>query len=150
MQRFIVAPGQSFQGIATVPGDKSISHRAVMLGAIARGTTTISGFLYGTDCLATVDAFRAMGVDIQLTGSDVLQVIGAGHGGLAASAKGLDLGNSGTSIRLLMGLLVGQRCAASLTGDASLRSRPMERIAHFNERRLCAGQYTAGSFIVRN
>jgi len=111
-----------------VPGDKSISHRSVMLGAIAEGVTEVSGFLQGDDNMATVDAFRAMGVDIVQHSDTGLTITGVGLHGLKAAQTTLDLGNSGTSIRLLSGLLAGQKFDSVLTGDASLQKRPMRRI----------------------
>jgi len=112
-----------------VPGDKSISHRSVMLGGIAEGRTEVTGFLDGEDCLATVEAFRAMGVTVERHSDTALTVHGRGLHGLSAPARVLDMGNAGTAIRLSMGLLCGQRFSTTLTGDESLRSRPMERVA---------------------
>jgi 3-phosphoshikimate 1-carboxyvinyltransferase len=129
MQRFTVARGTSFRGTTGVPGDKSISHRAVMLGSIATGETRVSGFLNGADCIATLAAFEAMGVRIERPDPHSLRIAGVGIGGLRTPSAPLDLGNSGTSCRLLAGLLAGQGMAATLTGDQSLRSRPMERVA---------------------
>ncbi|MEQ8798695.1 MAG: 3-phosphoshikimate 1-carboxyvinyltransferase [Salinisphaeraceae bacterium] len=114
-------------GVVRVPGDKSISHRAVMLAAIAEGRSDISGFLEGEDCLATMRAFQAMGVSIARRG-DQLVVDGVGRDGLQPPAEPLDLGNSGTSMRLLAGLLAGQAFDVTLTGDDSLRRRPMKRV----------------------
>jgi 3-phosphoshikimate 1-carboxyvinyltransferase len=125
---YLVQPGGALSGTLRVPGDKSISHRAVMLGALARGTTTVTGFLDGEDCRCTMKAFQAMGVRIGQSAPDALTVHGAGLGGLAAPAAALDLGNSGTSMRLMAGLLSGQNFATTLTGDASLSRRPMQRI----------------------
>ena len=122
-----VSPGGVLQGRFRVPGDKSISHRALMLGAIARGDTRISGFLQGEDTLATMTAFRAMGVAIEHQAESVL-VHGVGLHGLQRPAYPLDLGNSGTSTRLLAGLLAGQSFACELIGDASLMRRPMRRV----------------------
>ncbi len=129
MQRYIVTRGSAFEGDACVPGDKSVSHRAVMLGAIAEGTTEVRGFLNGDDCLATVAAFRQMGVRISSAGESMLSVEGVGPHGLSDPPADIDLGNSGTSIRLLTGLLAGQGITATLTGDSSLTARPMERVA---------------------
>ena len=112
-----------------MPGDKSISHRALMLGAVAEGTTTVHGFLASEDCLATQAALEAMGVDIVRSPDGRVRIRGVGMQGLRRSTKTLDLGNSGTAIRLLMGLLAGQPFDSELTGDASLRQRPMERVA---------------------
>ncbi|NNC55160.1 MAG: 3-phosphoshikimate 1-carboxyvinyltransferase, partial [Pseudomonadales bacterium] len=112
-----------------VPGDKSISHRSIMLGSIAEGETRVQGFLQGADALATLSAFRAMGVRIDNDGDDGLVVHGVGLHGLRAAANPLDLGNSGTSMRLLAGLLAGQQFDSTLTGDSSLSGRPMNRVA---------------------
>jgi len=112
-----------------VPGDKSISHRALMLGAIAEGPTVVHGFLASEDCLATEAALAGMGVDIERAPAGIVHVDGVGMRGLRRPDRTLDLGNSGTGIRLLMGLLAGQPFDCELTGDASLRQRPMERVA---------------------
>lgn len=125
---FIAAPGGPVVGEARVPGDKSISHRAIMLGSIASGTTQVSGFLEGEDSLATLQAFRAMGVEIVGPEQGHVTIKGAGKRGLRASADPLYLGNSGTSMRLLAGLLAGQSFASTLSGDASLSTRPMRRV----------------------
>lgn len=124
---FLVRPGGRPEGTLRVPGDKSISHRAAMLAAIADGETRVHGFLKGADCLATLRAFEAMGVTVTRDG-DRLRIAGAGRDGLRAPAGPLDLGNSGTSMRLLAGLLAGQAFDSTLTGDASLRGRPMARV----------------------
>ena len=125
---FTVEPGGALRGRLRVPGDKSISHRAIMFGALAEGKTAINGFLEGEDCLATLRAFRAMGVRIE--GPDQGQVVvrGVGLHGLRAPAEPLDMGNSGTSMRLMSGLLAGQAFDTVLTGDASLTRRPMRRV----------------------
>ena len=115
------------QGEITVPGDKSISHRAVMLGALADGTTHINGFLRGADCLSTIDCFRRMGVRIDDNG-DSLTVYGNGLHGLRAPKVTLYTGNSGTTTRLLCGILAGQPFDAEITGDASICKRPMGRV----------------------
>ncbi len=125
---FNVMPGGLISGEVRVPGDKSMSHRSIMLGAIARGTTRVTGFLEGEDALATVAAFRAMGVQIEGPEDGKLTVHGVGLNGLQAPLAELDLGNSGTSIRLLAGLMAGQRFDSVLTGDESLRGRPMKRV----------------------
>ncbi len=125
---FNLRPGGTLQGRTGVPGDKSISHRAVMLGALAEGTTRVRGFLDGMDCLATRNAFRAMGVSITDTGPGALDIQGVGLHGLQAAPGPLDLGNSGTSMRLLAGLLAGQAFDSDLTGDSSLQRRPMKRV----------------------
>ena len=124
---YIVSPGGSLQGSIHVPGDKSISHRAVMLGAIANGRTSITGFLQGEDTLATMAAFRTMGVEIDQQGQNAI-IKGVGLYGLKAPAHALDLGNSGTSARLLSGLLAGQKFDTEIIGDASLMKRPMRRV----------------------
>lgn len=124
-----IAGGGTLGGTLTVPGDKSISHRALMLGALATGTTRIEGFLEGEDCLATLAALRALGVKITHSGPTSVQVRGAGAGGLTASDAPLDMGNAGTAMRLMMGLLAGQNVPATLIGDDSLMRRPMERVA---------------------
>lgn len=131
MQRtsYSVAPAQEVGGRITVPGDKSISHRALMLGSIASGTTHVSGFLQGEDCLATQAALSALGVPIRSDGDGHVEIEGRGMYGLHAAAGALDLGNSGTAMRLMTGLMAAQRFDSVLTGDRSLRSRPMERIA---------------------
>ncbi|HLT90800.1 MAG TPA: 3-phosphoshikimate 1-carboxyvinyltransferase [Woeseiaceae bacterium] len=124
---FVVEPSALAGGTVTVPGDKSVSHRALMLGAVADGTSRIRGFLAGEDCLATLRALAAMGVAIDRRDTEVT-VHGVGLRGLSAPAAPLDLGNSGTGMRLLAGILCGQAFTAVLTGDASLRTRPMRRI----------------------
>ncbi len=125
---FRLHPGGVISGEARVPGDKSISHRSVMLGGLAEGETQIRGFLEGEDALATVAALRALGVRIDGPDNGELRVYGAGLHGLEAPAETLDLGNSGTSIRLLAGILAGQPFDSHLAGDASLCRRPMGRI----------------------
>lgn len=125
---FKVMPGGSICGEARVPGDKSISHRSVMLGALASGTTVVRGFLEGEDALATVAAFKAMGVQIDGPTGGTLTIHGVGLSGLKAPTSELDMGNSGTSIRLLAGLLAPQPFSSTLTGDESLRARPMGRV----------------------
>ena len=116
------------RGRFRVPGDKSISHRSIMLGALAEGLTEISGFLEGEDALATLTAFRAMGVNITNPVDGRVVIEGVGIHGLQAPEAPLDLGNSGTSMRLLSGLLAGQSFDVTLTGDTSLTKRPMDRV----------------------
>ncbi|MFN7552510.1 MAG: 3-phosphoshikimate 1-carboxyvinyltransferase [Pseudomonadota bacterium] len=116
------------RGRIRVPGDKSISHRAMMLGSLADGVTEVSGFLEGEDTLATAAAFRAMGVRIEVAGAGRRIVHGVGLQGLRAPAGPLDLGNSGTGMRLMAGLLSGQAFASELVGDESLSRRPMKRV----------------------
>ena len=115
-------------GTMAVPGDKSISHRALMLGALAVGTTHIEGLLEGEDVHATAAALRAMGVSVVRDGPGAWHVDGVGVAGLHAPEDVLDLGNSGTSARLLCGLLAGHGFTAIMTGDGSLRKRPMNRV----------------------
>ncbi|MGA7799689.1 MAG: 3-phosphoshikimate 1-carboxyvinyltransferase [Gammaproteobacteria bacterium] len=125
---FTTRPGGALRGRMRVPGDKSISHRSVMLGALAEGVTEVSGFLEGEDSLATLAAFRAMGVSIEGPADGRLRIQGVGLQGLQAPEGPLYLGNSGTSMRLLAGLLAGQRFDTVLTGDVSLSRRPMKRV----------------------
>ncbi len=127
-QTYRIEPGGFLNGLVRVPGDKSISHRSIMLGAIADGVTEVTGFLEGEDALATMNAFRAMGVCIEGPLQGKVTVHGVGKYGLKAPIQPLDCGNSGTSMRLLAGLLAGQRFSVTLTGDDSLRKRPMERV----------------------
>jgi 3-phosphoshikimate 1-carboxyvinyltransferase len=126
--QYHVQPSTVRDAKLTVPGDKSVSHRALMLGGIAEGRTTISGFLAGEDCLSTLSAMATMGVDIEQTGDTDIVVQGVGLRGLVEPASSLDLGNSGTGMRLMAGLLSGQSFTSILTGDASLTSRPMRRV----------------------
>jgi len=117
----------SLYGSVKVPGDKSISHRSIMLGSIANGVTNVSGFLEGEDSLATLRAFQQMGVQIDRTGSNIA-IHGVGKHGLKSPSRSLDLGNSGTSIRLMSGLLSAQSFNSQLCGDESLSKRPMDRV----------------------
>lgn len=114
-------------GQIKVPGDKSISHRAVMLGSLANGVTEISGFLKGADCLSTIDCFKKMGIDIDINGENIT-VHGNGLRGLKKPDEMLYTGNSGTTTRLLCGILAGQNFDTSITGDASIQKRPMGRV----------------------
>ena len=123
----IVKPGQALKGKVLIPGDKSISHRSIMCAALAEGNSVIRGFLKGDDCLATLNAFSKMGVNIDLHDNEIV-VHGVGLRGLKKPDSDIYLGNSGTSIRLMSGLLSGQSFSSILKGDASLSSRPMERI----------------------
>lgn len=123
-----VAPGGRLSGRHRVPGDKSISHRAVMFAALAEGTSTITGFLDGEDCLCTLRAFEAMGATVARLDRTTLRITGVGIDGLKDPGTVLDVGNSGTSMRLMCGLLAAQRFGSTLTGDASLRRRPMKRV----------------------
>nr|VFJ55858.1 MAG: 3-phosphoshikimate 1-carboxyvinyltransferase [Candidatus Kentron sp. FW] len=126
---FSITPGGALRGRLQVPGDKSISHRAIILGALAEGDAEIIGFLEGEDTLATLAAFRAMGVRAETRGPGRIRVCGVGAKGLSAPPGPLYLGNSGTSMRLLAGVLAGQPFSTELTGDASLSRRPMGRVA---------------------
>jgi len=127
--RWSVAPGSAVAGEIRVPGDKSVSHRALMLGGIAEGVTTVEGFLESEDCLATLKALRALGVKIERTGPAGLRIVGVGAEGLRGVDHPLDMGNAGTAMRLFMGLLSGQPFDSILVGDSSLMRRPMERAA---------------------
>ncbi|HBZ92634.1 MULTISPECIES: bifunctional prephenate dehydrogenase/3-phosphoshikimate 1-carboxyvinyltransferase [unclassified Pseudomonas] len=126
---FLAKPGSSLSGRIRVPGDKSISHRSIMLGSLAEGTTEVEGFLEGEDALATLQAFRDMGVVIEGPHHGRVTIHGVGLNGLKAPAGPLYMGNSGTSMRLLSGLLAAQPFDTTLTGDASLSKRPMNRVA---------------------
>jgi 3-phosphoshikimate 1-carboxyvinyltransferase len=126
---FVSKPVTTLKGDISVPGDKSISHRSIILGAIAKGITTVSGFLEGEDCLATLSAFQAMGVVIERPKAQQVVIHGVGKYGLKKPANSIDCGNSGTSIRLLAGLLAAQSFDSTLNGDLSLQKRPMERIS---------------------
>ena len=122
-----ISPVNGLKGEVTIPGDKSISHRSIMLGSIALGTTEITHFLEGADCLSTIGCFRKMGVEIERKPSSIL-VHGKGLRGLRAPNETLNVGNSGTTTRLISGILSGQSFPTVLSGDASLNSRPMKRI----------------------
>ena len=138
--QFTTQPAGNLKGSIRIPGDKSISHRSIMLGSLAQGVTTVTGFLNGEDCLATLNIFRSMGVEIIENDATSLTIHGVGLQGLKAPEGDLDLGNSGTSMRLMTGLMSGvtslsgsqgsgsQNFDVTLTGDASLSSRPMRRI----------------------
>jgi 3-phosphoshikimate 1-carboxyvinyltransferase len=126
--KYMVQPGGSLHGQFRVPGDKSISHRSIMLGSIAEGVTHVTGFLEGEDALATLAAFRTMGVEIEGPSEGKVTIHGVGMNGLKAPNDDVYLGNSGTSIRLLSGLLAGQNFPVKLTGDSSLSGRPMKRV----------------------
>lgn len=129
MTSYLVEPGGSLNGVIKVPGDKSISHRAVMLGSLAEGVTGIEGFLEGEDAIATINAFRATGVKIDGPHRGRIRIEGVGLRGLRAPGGPIDCRNSGTSMRLLCGLLAAQPFASELIGDASLSRRPMQRVA---------------------
>ena len=125
---FKLEPATTLNGTVIVPGDKSMSHRSIMFGAIAEGVTEVSGFLEGEDSLHTLEAFRAMGVRIERTGAGKVVLHGRGIDGVTPSNRPIYLGNSGTGMRLLTGLLAGMNVPAELTGDSSLSVRPMRRI----------------------
>lgn len=122
-----IKKAKKLSGSLSIPGDKSISHRAAMFGSLAEGTTRISNFLEGADCLSTISCFRKMGINIENTKGEIL-VHGKGLHGLSAPAETLDVGNSGTTTRLISGILAGQDFVSELTGDASIQKRPMKRI----------------------
>jgi len=122
-----IKPKQNIKKKLTVPGDKSISHRAVMFGAISEGVTQIDGFLMGDDCLSTIKCFRQLGIEIEINETKVI-VYGKGLYGLRKSANILDVGNSGTTLRLITGLLSAQNFLTEITGDVSIQKRPMDRV----------------------
>jgi len=126
--RFKIQPSGPLKGRIRVPGDKSISHRSIMLGSLAEGTTQISGFLEGEDSLATLKAFQAMGVEIEGPVDGQVTIQGVGIHGLKKPNHALDMGNSGTAMRLMAGILAGQDFDCELIGDASLSTRPMKRV----------------------
>jgi 3-phosphoshikimate 1-carboxyvinyltransferase len=128
MKQQTIEAGAPLRGEITVPGDKSISHRSIMLGSLAAGTTIVHGFLQGEDNRATLNAFRAMGVTIDELADGRLKIEGRGLRGLRESADVIDCGNSGTTMRLMLGLLAGQSFFSVLTGDRYLRKRPMKRV----------------------
>ena len=117
----------SLKGEVTIPGDKSISHRAIMFGSLAEGTTEVTNFLQGADCLSTISCFRKLGIQIENTAERIL-IHGKGLHGLSESSETLDTGNSGTTTRLISGILAGQSFTTFLNGDASIQTRPMKRI----------------------
>jgi len=129
MADYVVEPSAGITGRLRVPGDKSISHRALMFGAIASGTTQVTGFLEGEDCLSTLQAVATLGVTVRRPAAGEVLVEGVGLRGLRAPGRVLDMGNAGTAMRLFMGLLAGQPFDSELVGDASLMRRPMERVA---------------------
>lgn len=125
---FVARGGGPIRGTARVPGDKSISHRSIMLGALAQGVTEVEGFLAGADTLATLAAFEQMGVRVERSDGDRLLIHGVGLHGLSAPPRALDMGNSGTGMRLMSGILAAQPFPTRLTGDSSLSRRPMGRV----------------------
>ena len=122
-----ITPGRPLRGTITIPGDKSITHRAIILTALAEGASTLSNYCRGADCLNTMRAFQALGVRLEES-PDQLTVCGKGFWGLSEPNRPIDCGNSGTGIRLLAGLLAGQDFFTVLTGDESVRRRPMGRV----------------------
>lgn len=120
---------QSLRGTIAVPGDKSISHRSIMFGALAEGVTTVTNFLPGADCLSTISCFKQLGVNIEQDGKQV-RIEGKGFNGLTEPREVLDVGNSGTTIRLMLGILAGQNFSAVLAGDSSIAKRPMTRVVN--------------------
>ena len=119
----------SLRGEVTVPGDKSISHRSIMLGALAEGTTVVRGFLQGADCLSSIACFEKMGIQIENDrAKDIVKIVGKGLHGLRKPDTVLDTGNSGTTTRLISGILAAQVFECTLNGDASIQKRPMKRI----------------------
>lgn len=123
----IISSKTGLKGKIKIPGDKSISHRAVMFGSLAKGDTEITGFLKGDDCMSTISCFKKLGIDIEVTDDKVI-VHGKGLHGLKAPAELLDVGNSGTTIRLISGILAAQNFDCTLNGDASIQKRPMKRV----------------------
>ena len=124
----VIRPSKNLNAEVCVPGDKSISHRSIMLGSIANGDSHVSGFLTGDDCLSTISCFKKLGIDIEIDGTNVV-VHGKGINGLTAPAETLDVGNSGTTLRLMSGLLSAQPFTSHITGDKSIQKRPMGRVA---------------------
>jgi len=125
--RLVVHPKNNLRGVVRVPGDKSISHRSIMFGALAQGKTIVKGFLRGADCLSTVACFRALGIQIEDLG-ETMVVHGRGLDGLQEPVDIMDAGNSGTTTRLMLGILAGQKFYSVITGDPSIRKRPMGRV----------------------
>jgi 3-phosphoshikimate 1-carboxyvinyltransferase len=134
MRRYEAQPARSVSGAVAVPGDKSISHRSLMLSGIAEGSSEVTGFLASEDCLATLTAMRALGVHIEQPSATHVVVHGVGLRGLRAAAGALDMGNAGTAMRLFTGLLSAQSFDSQLIGDASLMKRPMERVGRYRWR----------------
>src|SRR5271155_1123409 len=129
MRGFKAHPAMRVFGTMSVPGDKSISHRALMLSGIAEGVSEVSGFLASEDCLASLAAMRALGVRIEQSSATRVLIHGVGMHGLKGAGRALDMGNAGTAMRLFTGLLSAQKFDSQLIGDASLMKRPMERVA---------------------
>ena len=129
MSNYLVHPASTVTGSIRVPGDKSVSHRSLMFGGIAEGVTEVRGFLESEDCLSTMKAMQALGVRIERTGKQEVRIHGVGMKGLKGANHALDMGNAGTAMRLMTGLLSGQHFDSELIGDSSLMKRPMERAA---------------------
>src|SRR3984893_6311927 len=129
MRNFAAQPALRVSGAMTVPGDKSISHRSLMLSGLAAGTSEVTGFLASEDCLATLNAMRALGVSVERPSATHVIIHGSGLRGLKGARAALDMGNAGTAMRLFTGLLAAQEFSSTLIGDASLMKRPMERVA---------------------
>ena len=127
IKRIKVKRIKGLKGTVSIPGDKSISHRSIMLGSIAEGTTEVHNFLQGADCLSSIACFRQMGIDIENEG-DIVRIHGQGLHGLKRPENILDTGNSGTTTRLMSGILAGQSFDCTINGDVSIQSRPMRRI----------------------
>src|SRR5215470_4257807 len=127
MSKQKIQPAKSISGGIELPGDKSISHRYAMLAALAEGTSELRHFSAAADCHSTLDCMRALGADTKIE-KDTVRVTGRGAGGLKSSWRALDAGNSGTTMRLLAGILAGQNFSSKLTGDKSLQKRPMKRV----------------------
>ena len=123
-----ILPTKQLEGIVNIPGDKSISHRGIIFGALSKGITRLKNFLMADDCINTIDIFRKLGVPIDILDDSTVLIHGKGLKGLSAPKKPLDAGNSGTTARLLMGLLSGQKFDSILMGYESLQSRPMDRV----------------------
>ena len=128
MPSLVAAPSTGLAGRLVIPGDKSMSHRAIILGGLAIGTTRVRGLLEGADVLHTADAMRAFGATVTRRDDGVWEITGVGVGGLREAGQVIEMGNSGTAVRLLMGLVASQAITTMFTGDASLNRRPMERI----------------------
>src|ERR1700675_1119692 len=129
MRNFAAQPALRGSGAMTVPGDKSISHRSLMLSGLAAGTSEVTGFLASEDCLATLNAMRALGVSVERLSATHVVIHGSGLHGLQGAHHARDMGNAGTAMRLFTGLLAAQEFSSTLVGDASLMKRPMERVA---------------------
>ena len=128
MAKKTISPGGNVSGVVELPGDKSISHRYAILASLAEGTSEIRNYSSSADCLSTIECMRKLGIQIDLT-KDFVRVAGKGLDGLKAPKRALDAGNSGSTIRMLSGVLAGQNFTSTITGDKSLQRRPMRRVA---------------------